>query len=290
MRAPSPRRALRVIATLGVVVLLFLCRPSMPVSHPVENSASSGTIELEIRHLDSPEGKVQYLGSMNPRGPWFVYSEPMKKLVERGDGIQSRLLPELNDPRIRNEVVLVLARVGDRHAVPRLIELLPTKEDLTRQEGFTTTCLVFALKELTGLMQGLAYKFNTKYTPEVRVRWQAWHETNKDYLYTPPKPKPTLFATHWQRVAVDIEAKIAGRPTTAFRNDHPWIAYEEIAAWRPDPAYERKLWNFCFTEVVNHHGTWDAIEALGSIRDPRALSALHGLCARLQMIPGRSAS
>lgn len=55
--------------------------------------------------------------------------------------------------------------------------------------------------------------------------------------------------------------------------------------WRDDPAYERRLADFCLSLIVRH--TWaapgyhsrDAIMSLAYVPDPRALAVLHGLCA-----------
>src|SRR5262249_3442670 len=77
------------------------------------------------------------------------------------------------------------------------------------------------------------------------------------------------------RVLVDFEAKLAAKPTAVYRKEHPWIDYEEIKAWRDGPDYEQKLKDFCFSTILNPHG----IRSLGHIRDPRALAALHSMCA-----------
>src|SRR5689334_6623590 len=87
-----------------------------------------------IRDLDTPQGKVKYLFSSNPGGPVFDFSAPMKKLVKKGTRIEPRLLPKLKDARIRNEVALILAEIGDKDALPVLIEGLPKKKKLTTEE------------------------------------------------------------------------------------------------------------------------------------------------------------
>jgi hypothetical protein len=179
---------------------------------------------------------------------------------------------------------LVLAQIGDKDALPGLIEGLPTKEKLTTEEDFTSMCFLYALWQLTGMELGINHKFSTKHTPEFRAKWQAWYKTNKDYLYTPSKPKLTAYAWARDRVLVDLEAKFAAVSTAVYRQKHPWIPYEEIKIWRNDPAYQRKLESFCFSLILNL--TWnpygraprEAIRSLGRIRDPRALSALHALC------------
>jgi HEAT repeat protein len=243
------------------------------------------TVEVNIQLLSTPEGKVKYHGSISPGGPILDYSVPMKALVERGNAIQGRLLDALQDPNIRNEIALVLAQSGSKDALPHLIEYLPTKEELTRDEDFSTMCLLYALWQLTGMELGIHHKFSRDYTPAFRTQWQTWYEANKDYLYTPTKPKRTAYSWGRDRVLVDVEAKLVSRPTAVYREEHPWIDYEEIKSWRDDAAYERKLANFCFSLIVNlswnAHGyaPREAIRSLGRIHDPRAIPTLHALCA-----------
>ncbi len=209
----------------------------------------------------------------------------MLKLVEQGNAIQPILLTELKEPRIRNEVALILAQIGDKDALPHLIEFLPTKEKLTDDEAFSTTCLLYALWQLTGMELGIHHKFSPEYTPEFRTEWQVWYESNKDYLYTPSKPKQTTYSWGRDKVLVDVEAKLAARSTSAYRKENPWVTYEDIKTWRDGPAYERNLKDFCFSVILNFswnpHGyaPREAVRAgSGRIRDPRALAALHKLC------------
>jgi HEAT repeat protein len=268
-----------------LAVLLLICQPLVQTIYPVDNTMQVDTVESFIQQLHRPEGKVEYLFSVNPGGPVFRLSGPMKKLVAQGSAIQPRLLEALKDPRIRNEVALILAEIGDKDALPRLIELLPTKEELSEEEEFSTMCLLYALWQSTGLELGIHHKWSPKYKPEFRNTWQTWYESNKDYLYTPSKPRLTLYCWANDRVLVDFEAKLAANPTAAYRKEHPWIAYEEIKTWRDDPAYEQRLKDFCLSMILNlawnpyGHCPREAIRSLGLIKNPRALSALHALCA-----------
>ena len=168
----------------------------------------------------------------------------------------------MKDPQVRNEAALILARVGDKDALPRLIELLPAvpENKQTEEEKLSTTCLLYALWQLTGLELGIHHKFSPPYTPEFKTQWLAWHEANQDYLYTPVKPKLTSYRWAGDRVLIDVEARLAGQPTKAFRREHPWITYEEIKNWRDDPAYVQQLKDYCLSTLVqlcwNPHGNF----------------------------------
>jgi HEAT repeat protein len=263
------------IASLLLCILPSFCLPAFQTSQPVE---------ALIKQLQAPEGKVRYAGHFGSFGgsPVFRYSTAMEKLIAQGNAAQARLLHELKDARIRNEIVITLGQIGDQHALPHLIEFLPTKEKLTEEESFTTMCLLHALGHLTSVGHGSS----DNYTPECRQKWQAWYESYKDYLYIPLKLK----LAGWDRVKVDVEAKMAARPTSAYRKDHPWVTYEEIKIWRDDPAYDQKLKDFCFSIILNHswnangYPNGEAVRSLGRIRDPRGLSALHTLCTFVEDI------
>jgi len=204
MKTPTHRRGFRVVPILIVAALLFLSWWAIQLFRPIDS---------DIRRLFSPEGKVEYLFSVNPGGPVFRYSEPMQRLVEQGSVVQPRLLEELKNPRIQNEVALILSEIGDKAALPYLIELLPKKEDLTKDEHFTTMCLLYALWQLTGIELGIDHKFSPAYTPKFRAEWQTWYEKNKDYVYTPSKPKVPPSSWGRDRVLVHFEAKLAANPT-----------------------------------------------------------------------------
>jgi HEAT repeat protein len=284
MRTSSLTRGRWVIVSPLLVVLVLMCRPADRSPPRFGSAERPDTVDDLIRQLGSPEGKVKYLFSVNPGGPVFKLSAPMKELAGHGRAIQPRLIHHLKDPRIRNEIALILERVGDQQALPALIDALPSREWLTSEEEFSSLCLLDALWQLTGIELGIHHKFTPKYTPEIRAKWRAWHDANRSFLYTLSETDIPAGSWSRNRVSVDFEAKFAGVPTTAYRKEHPWITYEEIRIWRDDPAYERKLKDFCFSVLLNR--TWnadgtpprDATRAVGRLQDPRALAALRALC------------
>src|SRR5260370_3254472 len=203
-----------VVASVIAFMLLLMCRSAGPADD----------VDSLIRQLDAPGGNVTQRCTVSPGGPVFEHSAPMRKLVVQGNAMHLRLVTDCKDPQIRNEVALILAEIGDKDALPRLIELLPPKEKLTEEEGFSTMCLLYALWQLTGMELGIRHKFSPEYKPEFRKQWQVWYESNKDYLYSPSAPKLTAYRWAHDRVLVDVEAKLAARSTAAYREHHPWSA------------------------------------------------------------------
>src|SRR5262245_59053439 len=117
-----------------------------------------------VDQLRTPEGKMKYLFFIVPGGPIFKASPPMKKLLEKGNAVQASLLPCLKEAGIRDEVAYILGRVGDKDAVPHLIECLPTDEKLTEDQEVPTMCLLQALDYLTGKSTGMG-RYGLQYGP-----------------------------------------------------------------------------------------------------------------------------
>jgi hypothetical protein len=173
MKTPLRSRGRRVLSFVLVGTLLLTARPVPQPVRPDGVSESPDSVDDLIRRLATTGGRVEYLGSINPGGPIFISSAPMKELAGRGRAIQPRLVAALADPQVRNEVALVLAEVGDTEALPPLIECLPTTAELSAAEDFSTTCLLSALWRLTGIRLGISSKFSPAYTPEFRAQWRA---------------------------------------------------------------------------------------------------------------------
>lgn len=274
------------IAIILVVTLLLVAKQVPIPVHPDEVPESTDSVDNLIRQLSTPAGKAQYHGFLNPGGPIFLPSPAMTELIARGRAIQPRLIETLGNPEFRNEVALVLAEVGDKEALPRLIEYLPSKETLSEEEDYSTMCLLYALRGLTGLQLGISSKFGPHYTPETQALWRRWYETNRDYLYSPPLMKVPFPGQDPIPVLVDVEAKLAGRPTEVYRKENPWVSYDEIKTWRDDPDYVGKLKTFCYSVILNprsggdQYTSRDTLWALVHVRDSRATAALHAFCAR----------
>jgi hypothetical protein len=209
----------------------------------------------------------------------------MERLAARGLAVQPRLLAVLNDAKVRCEAAVVLGRIGDSDAILHLINLLPATADLSEQEEFSTDCVLDALWRLTGIRLNHHRLYTPKYSPEVQDQWRGWYAANKDYLYSPPEPKRVGTLPPQSQVLLDFEAKVAGTPSSEYRRDHPWITLDEVSTWQDDAAYERRLRDYCFSVLLNPRGSAhdylprDATWALGRLRDPRAMAALHSLCA-----------
>jgi hypothetical protein len=150
-----------------------------------------------IEQLAEPANKVEWSFSVVPGGEILRFSTPMKRLILLGGKARLLLEQHLGDPKIQNEVALVLGAIGDETTVPLLIDAYPTVDvrERMKQPGLTTdpdrlkvVCLTFALTYLTGEPIGRS-RWGTDCDPENLKRWQEWWDKSKD-TFKVPKQKP----------------------------------------------------------------------------------------------------
>ena len=60
----------------------------------------------------------------------FNFTEPMQALLDIGPAAQGALLQKLGDPRIRDQVIILLGGVGDERSVGPIIEAMTRAADL----------------------------------------------------------------------------------------------------------------------------------------------------------------
>lgn len=266
------RFALPVVARLAAASLL-LALPLAPFGSSLRVPADP--IEGDVRALADPDGRPDVLGWENPGDPIFDFSPVMDRLAARGAAAQPHLLAALRDPARRDGAALVLARVGDRDALPHLIDLLSADPDPPEPERAFQQCVLHALGQLTGHAVGLGRRFVLTEPSDTRDKWRTWYAANRDYLFTPPAGADP----RGPRVRVDLEAKLARTPVDDYRRGRPRVRAEDVLAWRDDPGYEAALREFCYSVLLDTaDGRTAAIYQLADVPGPRALAALHGMC------------
>lgn len=104
-------------------------------------------------------------------------------------GVEARgpLLAHLDDPDIRNEVILALGAVGDEATIPVLISHYPRGplEGYMSPDGLTRVCFSYALCWLTGQPIDRSRE-GTCWDEANAAKWEAWWATNKDTFHVPP--------------------------------------------------------------------------------------------------------
>jgi hypothetical protein len=111
------------------ILIAILLAASMSV-HLQEQQTSKDT---EIRALIAELYTHSWLGAENSCSPtcWnFNFTEPMLKILEEGSSAQALLLEKINDPQIKDQVIILLGGVGDERAIAPIIRAMVVKNKI----------------------------------------------------------------------------------------------------------------------------------------------------------------
>jgi len=113
-------------------------------------------------------------------------TEPMREILEIGAPAQLELIDNINDPLIKDQVIILLGGVGDERAVGPIIRAMIQKEDLKSNPNSRQINLAanIALTNITvadviwhhggGIVQ-------TEPPEDSSDRWQKWWEDHSDF-------------------------------------------------------------------------------------------------------------
>ena len=113
-------------------------------------------------------------------------TEPMREILEIGAPAQLELIDNINDPLIKDQVIILLGGVGDERAVGPIIRAMIQKEDLKSNPNSRQINLAanIALTNITvadviwhhggGIVQ-------TEPPEDSSERWQKWWEDHSDF-------------------------------------------------------------------------------------------------------------
>jgi len=226
-----------------------------------------------LSRLRSGRERTKLVGWSIPGGPMFDSPPAVKELVSLGPEIEPYLRRQLDEPGIRSEVALVLSEIGGVDTLPELIRVIPPAD------GVQYTSVVYALWALTSQSIGIHSRMEVGWSPQVPAQWRRWHDDHKDFLYGTGG-----------KISLDVEAWTVGKPSKAYRKDHPWISYEQIRHPEEGPEYEARLREYCVSFLLRSLWKWgrfddDALWVLGDVGDPRALAAIRRLAREPQEEP-----
>jgi hypothetical protein len=140
-----------------------------------------------VEQLRRPENRVpDQFSRVIPGGECLTFSVTLRALMFRPEA-RGPLLARIDDPQIRNEVVLVLGAVGDEATVPELIARYPRGPlpPGDRPGLLTRVCFSYALCWLTGVPLDRSRE-GTDCRDGVAERWEAWWAENHETFRVPP--------------------------------------------------------------------------------------------------------
>lgn len=94
-----------------------------------------GNQETEVKTLISQLYQNTWVGAGNYSTPtfWeFGFTEPMTEILEIGSPAQDYLLEEINNPSIKDQIIILLGGVGDEKSVEPIIEAMISKKDIRK--------------------------------------------------------------------------------------------------------------------------------------------------------------
>jgi hypothetical protein len=113
------------------------------------------------------------------------FSEPMKEILKIGNPAQSTLLKNLSNPKIKNEIIILLGGVGDETAIKPIInEMLPDGEyqNMTKfQIEIRNLAAKIALTNITTADLASPTAIGTFYGEKCpgKTCWEKWWEDNQ---------------------------------------------------------------------------------------------------------------
>jgi hypothetical protein len=130
----------------------------------------------------------------------------MRKLVMLGDAARSRLEHcFLADPRVHNEVALVLGAIGDERTAALLIDCYP--EDGADPRAFwkdararQVVCLSFALSHLTAESIGRSRE-GANGSSANRDLWRRWWAQTRDTFKVPAEKPNASWVPHYPNLS-----------------------------------------------------------------------------------------
>jgi hypothetical protein len=179
-----------------------------------------------IELLRRPENRIRDdYGIVVPGGEIIRFSAPLRALMFRGEEARAPLLAQLDNPTIRNEVVLALGAVGDEKTVAELISRYPRGpiDEQDRSAALTRVCFSYALCWLTGQPIDRS-RYGTDLKPDDAEKWKDWWAANRDTFHVPAEKPCATWVPSYPVLTEDHIARI--RKMFAERGDDSLIDNE----------------------------------------------------------------
>jgi hypothetical protein len=119
---------MNLIKRITILTAILLAASPSVYLHEQQNSK-----DAEIRSLIAELYTHSWSGAENGCSPmcWdFHFTEPMQKILEIGSPSQELLLERINDPQIKDQVIILLGGIGDERAVAPIIRAMVAKDEI----------------------------------------------------------------------------------------------------------------------------------------------------------------
>jgi hypothetical protein len=167
------------------MLLLFSLGLSPPLLAQVNKQVTEQDVQSLVDKLEIQPwgGPINLILSGNQLEASF--SEPMKEILKIGNPAQNILLKNLSNPKIKNEIIILLGGVGDERAIKSIInEMLPDGEyqNMTKfQIENRNEAAKIALTNITTADLASPTAIGTFYGEKCpgKTCWEKWWEDNQ---------------------------------------------------------------------------------------------------------------
>jgi hypothetical protein len=169
----------------GKLVLTLILAAAFSMLYCVNVVGQESTVKNLIRDLHQHRWEGPY--AMASPLQWdFQLTEPMRKILEIGPAAQQDLIANLNDPAIKDQIIILLGGVGDEHSIGPIINAMIQKKSLKstpNSEGINLAANI-ALTNITvadviwhyggGVVQVEPPK-------DSKERWMKWWKNHRNF-------------------------------------------------------------------------------------------------------------
>ena len=172
---------------MSLVKLIFaiVLLSAFPVIQSADAMAQDPNIPNLIRELRTQRWEGPYAVA-TPLQWDLQLTEPMRKLLDIGPPAQQSLIENLNDPTIKDQVIILLGGIGDERSVEPIIKAMIQKKNLKSTPNSERINLAanIALTNITvadviwhyggGVVQ-------TQPPNDSKERWMKWWKSNRNF-------------------------------------------------------------------------------------------------------------
>lgn len=171
--------------SLGKLALTLILVAAFSMIKSVEVVGQKSEIQNLIRDLHQHRWEGPYPAAMPLQ--WDLrLTEPMRKILEIGSPAQQELLDNINDPSIKDQIIILLGGVGDERSIGPIIKAMVQKKDLKSMPNSQQINLAanIALTNITvadviwhyggGVVQVEPPK-------DSKERWSKWWKNHRDF-------------------------------------------------------------------------------------------------------------
>jgi hypothetical protein len=165
------------------LALILISAISMITS--VEVKGQDPNIKNLIRDLHQHRWEGPY-AIASPLQWDFQLTEPMRKILEIGSAAQQDLIDNINDPSIKDQVIILLGGVGDERSIGPIIKAMIQKKDIksvtnSRQINLSANIALTNITVADVIWHYGGGIVQVEPPKDSKERWMKWWKNHRDF-------------------------------------------------------------------------------------------------------------